>query len=248
MFAASTPPLEGKRLLFSKFVSERHRKGKPLRISFVDIRKAYFNGVPERNIFMKLPAEMGLGPNVVAKQVRCVYGTRDAGRIWEDTYTQVLVSLGFEIGVSNPCVFYHPKRDISIVVHGDDFTALADDDNLNWYENKLRESFEIKVRGRLGEGCEGPQQIKNLNRVVTLDDDGLTYEADPRHCDLLMSSLDLSSSSSASSPGVEPTDRDDHAQKHDEISSDQAIAEISQAQKQDDSSGSLSMLQSNPSD
>ena len=141
--------------------------------------------------------------------------------------------MGFEIGVSNPCVFYHPKRDISIVVPGDDFTALADDDNLNWYENKLRESFQIKIRGRLGEGCEGPQEMKMIHRIVTLDGDGLTYEADPRHCDLLMSSLDLTTSSSAYSPSVKPTDRDDHAQKHNEISSDQAIAEISQAQKQD---------------
>ena len=63
----------------------------------------------------------------------------------------------------------------------------------------------------------GPQQIKILNRVVTASDQGLTYEADPRHCDLLMSSLNLTSSSSAASPGVKPTDRDDIAQKHDEI-------------------------------
>ena len=80
-----------------------------------------------------------------------------------------------------------------------------------------RESFEIKVRGRLGEGCEGPQQINILNRIVTATDQGLTYEADPRHGDLLMSSHNLSSSSSAASSGVKPTDRDGIAQKHDEI-------------------------------
>ena len=118
---------------------------------------------------------------------------------------------------SNPCVFYHPGKDITIVVHGDDFTALAGDAELDWYESKLKESFEIKVRGRLGEGCKGPQQIKILNRVVTASDQGLTYEADPRHCDLLMASLNLTSTSSAASPGVKPTDRDDSAQKHDEI-------------------------------
>ena len=30
MFAASTPPLEGKRMLFTRFVSEQKRSGKPL--------------------------------------------------------------------------------------------------------------------------------------------------------------------------------------------------------------------------
>lgn len=212
-----TPPLEGKKVLSAKGVSERTKNSKPLRISFVDIRKAYFNGIPERAIYMQLPPEMGLGPNVVARQVWCVYGTRDAGRIWEDTYTQVLVNIGFEIGNSNPCVFYHQGKDITIVVHGDDFTALAGDAALDWYESKLKESFEIKVRGRLGERCDGRQQIKILNWVVTASDQGLTYECDPRHGDLLMSSLNLTSATSAASPGVKPTDRDDSAQKHDDI-------------------------------
>ena len=31
-FSASTPPLEGKRMLFAKYTSERTRGGKPLRI------------------------------------------------------------------------------------------------------------------------------------------------------------------------------------------------------------------------
>ena len=109
---------------------------------------------------MKLPAEMGLGPNAVARQVRCVYGTRDAGRIWEDTYTQVLRAHGFRVGASNPCVFYHAEKDITVVVHGDDFTALADDAALDWYESKLKESFEIKIRGQTGEGYK-----RNSNKL-----------------------------------------------------------------------------------
>ena len=51
---------------------------------------------------------------------------------------------------------------------------------------------------------------------MTLEEDGLTYEADPRHADLLMSSLGLTAANHAASPGVKPSDRDDHAQKHDE--------------------------------
>ena len=83
-FYASTPPLESKRMLISEFATRRvARNGKPLQLSFVDIRKAYFNGIPTRNIFVRLPKEMGLGGNVVAKLDRCMYGTRDAAGIWE---------------------------------------------------------------------------------------------------------------------------------------------------------------------
>ena len=76
----------------------------------------------------------------------CVYGTRDAGKIREDTYTQVLESMGFVTGSSHPGVFNRVAKDISIVVHGDDFTALGTDDMLDWYKTKLKESFEIQVR------------------------------------------------------------------------------------------------------
>ena len=47
--------------------------------------------------------------------------------------------MGFSTGVSNPCVFHHSTHDIMIVVHGDDFTALGNDHDLNWYEGKLAE-------------------------------------------------------------------------------------------------------------
>ena len=124
-FHASTPPLEAKKMLFSEFAS-RPRKSKP-RISFVDIRKAYFNGKPTRNIFMMLPKELGLAPNMVGKLVRCAYGCRDAGHIWELRYRSALESMGFITGVASPCCFYHKARDVSVVVHGDDFTAIGSD-------------------------------------------------------------------------------------------------------------------------
>ena len=181
---------------------------------------------------MKLPKKMGLGTNVVARQVRCVYGTRDAGKLWEDTYTQAMEHAGFTTGAANPCVFYHKTRDITVVVHGDDFSALGTDHDLDWYEASLKESFEIKVRGRLGEGCNGPQELRILNRVVSVNTQGLTYEADPRHTDILMSSLSLTSANASATPGVKPHDRDDLAVKIDEsesigqIDHDAAIAAI----------------------
>ena len=69
LFYASTPPLEAKKAMFARYV-QFARSGKlPLRLSFVDIRKAYFNGTPKRNVFMQIPKEMGLPSHFVAKQV-----------------------------------------------------------------------------------------------------------------------------------------------------------------------------------
>ena len=106
-FYASTPPLAAKRLLLSGSASKRFdSKNVPLEISFVDIRKAYFNAVPRRSIHLTFPKEMGMPTHMVAKLKRCVYGTRDAGQLWEDCYAQKLIDMGFIRGLSSPCCFF----------------------------------------------------------------------------------------------------------------------------------------------
>lgn len=212
-FYASTPPLEAKKLLFAKYADAPVVNGKPMRLGFVDAKKAYFNGIPKRNVFMRLPRELGLPPHMVGLQVRCVYGTRDAGSIWEDTYRHCLESAGFKSGISSPCVFYHALRNVTCVVHGDDFTSLGDDDALDWVEGVLAESFDIKVRGRLGTGCPGDNEIRILNRIVRITEQGLEYEADPRHVDLITQSLNLQHSKSVATPGVKNPDPGIEAEK-----------------------------------
>ena len=151
-YYASTPPLEALKLLFAKYADSPAVGGEPMRIGFVDAKKAYFNGIPKRNVFMRLPREMGLPAHIVGLQVRCVYGTRDAGSIWEDCYRHTLETAGFKSGIASPCVFFHEGKNIACVVHGDDFTSLGSDSALDWVEDILAKAFDFQVRGRLGVG------------------------------------------------------------------------------------------------
>ena len=80
--------------MFSTWASEQYRDGSRLKLSFVDVRKAYFNGKPNRKLFVRLPPELGLPESTVGKLERCVYGTRDAGAIWEAVYTDALTDMG----------------------------------------------------------------------------------------------------------------------------------------------------------
>ena len=208
-FYAATPPLEAKRLLFSQWAKERKRGGKHLKLSFVDIRKAYFNGKPKRSLYVRLPPELGLPKDVVGKLERCMYGTRDAGAIWETCYVDCLVGMGFVQGVGSPCCFWHPKWEISVVVHGDDFSALGTDESLDKYEAGLRKSFECKMRGRLGEEPEDLKEIRMLNRIIRITSTGLLYEADPRHAELLARSMGLEDCKQVATPGVKKAFTDD---------------------------------------
>ena len=204
-YFASTPPLEAKRLLFSEYAATARRPDmatQEIVLSFVDIRKAYFNGVPKRNVHLAFPKELGIPDNLVAHLKRCVYGTRDAGAIWEECYAGALVEMGFTRGVASPCCFYHAGRNLRVVVHGDDFTCLGPKAEITRYEDELASRFEIKRRGHIGE-CDGcVREIRILNRILRLTDDGLRYEADPRHAEMLVRALDLESASSVMTPGI----------------------------------------------
>ena len=68
-------------MIFSQYAKERQRRGEPLQLSFVDVKKAYFYGEPRRDIYMTPPRELGLPKSLLVKQTKCVYGTGDAGMI-----------------------------------------------------------------------------------------------------------------------------------------------------------------------
>ena len=108
-FYAATQPLDAKRVLLSQWAHERSRGGAALKLHFLDVRKAYFNGRPRRRMYIRLPHELGLGKHYVGRMERCMYGTLDAGAIWEETYTDALLKIGFRQGLSSPCTFIHDE-------------------------------------------------------------------------------------------------------------------------------------------
>ena len=121
--------------------------------------------------------------------LKSMYGTRDAASNWEDYYLDFAREIGFTSGLASPCVFKHATRKIWLTVHGDDFSLLGSDADLDWFENKLQEEFEVKIRGRLGPGEEDMQSIRVLSRIIEWNPNGLWYEADQRHADIIVKEL-----------------------------------------------------------
>ena len=70
---------------------------------------------------------------------------------------------------------------------------------LAWVYKVILDLFELKIR--------------ILNRILTLTKDGLVYEADPRHVDLLSGSLGLTDANSVLTPGVKDPEPDYQAEK-----------------------------------
>ena len=68
-FYAATPPLEAKRQLFSERASTQEAYKQ---ISFIDVKKAYFYGVPDRSLYIRFPPELGMQKGTVGRLVRCM--------------------------------------------------------------------------------------------------------------------------------------------------------------------------------
>ena len=131
-----------------------------------------------------------------------MYGTKKAAMRWEDTYKQALERLGFAQGRASPCCFTHNTRDLRLVVHGDDFTILGCDGDLDYFEKGIQTEFEVKVRGRLGSGKDDDKSIRILNRIVRWTEAGLRIEADPRHVEILINEMGLGEANAVKTPGV----------------------------------------------
>jgi len=58
-----------------------------------------------------LPAEDN-EEGMCGKLVKAMYGTRDAAQNWEMAYTEFLMDIGFVASKVNPCVFFHPDKQL----------------------------------------------------------------------------------------------------------------------------------------
>ena len=53
---AETPPLECKRIIFSR-AATRRKDGRRRKMMFIDVRKAHLNGVCEDDVYIEVPQE-----------------------------------------------------------------------------------------------------------------------------------------------------------------------------------------------
>ena len=88
-------------------------------------------------------------------------------------------------------------KQLRVWVHGDDSVPLGYIVNARWFFVKLQEFWVVTNRGILGppgyHDCV--QSIRVLGRIVEWTADGITWEADPRHAELIRKSFGVTSRS-----------------------------------------------------
>ena len=198
---AATPPSECLRLMISKLAENGAYK-----MLYADVSRAYFYAKAIRPVYVKLPDE-DVEPGdegKCGKLLMSMYGTRDAAQNWSMEYSATLVKDGYVQGKANPCLFWHPKRDISVMVHGDDFVAVGTESDLRSTRATLENKYKIKVE-TLGKGPGCKDEVRILNKIVRYTNEGVELEADPRHAELVIKELGLEGAKLSKVPGTKET-------------------------------------------
>ena len=197
---AATPPTECLRLMLSRLASNKNFK-----LMYADVSRAYFYAKAVRPVYVKLPEE-DLKPGdegKCGKLLMSMYGTRDAAQNWSMEYADTLKRDGYIQGRANPCLFRHPESKVMIMVHGDDFVAIGTDKQLAKTKETLKNKYKIKVE-ELGRSEESKKEVKILNKIVRYTGDGIEFEADPRHAEMVVKDLGMENAKTSRVPGVKP--------------------------------------------
>ena len=73
---------------------------------------------------------------------------------------------------------------------------------MKWLGEVLRKRFEISTNV-IGHEDGDEKQMKTLNRIITVEPNGYTYEPDSRHAELIIKELGLKDAKAVSSPVAE---------------------------------------------
>ena len=93
------------------------------------------------------------------------------------------------------------------MVHGDDFTILGTEAAIRNVESEMRRKYQIKMRGILGPDRHDQREIIILNRILRWTSSRLEYEPDPRHAEIIVDEMGVSTGKPVATPGDEQATR-----------------------------------------
>ena len=172
-------------------------------MAIVDIKRAYFYAKARRAVFIEVPIEdREEGEEGMIGQLQLsLYGTRDAAQNWAAEYTSLLVGLGFRAGKASPCNFVHDKRGLALTVHGDDFTIIGDEVQLQWLGERMKERYELKMDVLRPEAHQ-EKEVRILNRIIRWTKNCIEYEPDQRHAEKVVRDLGLEKAREVTTPCI----------------------------------------------
>ena len=129
-------------------------------------------------------------------------GLRKKGDVWHER-RHVLGDgdLGFLQGRGPACNSYNKDKQLRASVRGDALAVLGSMPGLEWFAAGLRQRWTITERTP-----GSTQELRHLNRLISWTRQGVTWELDPRHVDLVTQGFEVTRKFTTHSFGAEMDD------------------------------------------
>jgi len=178
------------------------------KLAILDLRRAFLHIDISRNVWVKPPRLRGT--DRCWKLLKALYGTLTAADDYQRGFTLVLEDeIGFARGMSAPTCLHKGEEgldtsSVDMVYHGDDIALLGLAGPVQHVISDLKKTFDVVVKAVLGFEPGDDKVGRLLNRILTIKDDigALQVEADPRHAELIVSSLGLAKCKPVTTPGT----------------------------------------------
>ncbi|QRV77015.1 Retrovirus-related Pol polyprotein from transposon TNT 1-94 [Ceratobasidium sp. AG-Ba] len=121
----------------------------------LDVVSAFLNGHLEEELYMEPIAGFDDGSGRVLRLRRSLYGLRQAGYVWNKTFNEILIKLGYTRLLTDSCVY---KRVIEsptgplisfLAVHVDDCVLFTSPNHTRDAVNELLRAFDMRDLGEL---------------------------------------------------------------------------------------------------
>ena len=191
-----TPPLESLRLLLSQARTGRRHHSKVRKVQFLDVSRAHFCAKAEREIHVDF---CGSATRTGSPERRTCAREAAHEHVWDPSDPRRPGQLGKRIRFVLRTSWFRQGSGQRIVVLPPGSRRRDHCARRRLRERRRRREpgldprqdaralrVEVKERARLGPDAKDDKSIRILNRLVCWEEDKVTYEADPRHVELLV--------------------------------------------------------------
>ena len=137
-----------------------------------------------------------------------IYGEASAPIRWENTVAPWFEEQGFIRGDNEPCVFYHPDRDLLVVLYVDDCLADGQEEDITWIFDLMDERFACKD----AEWLDIDSPLDYLGMDISMDQEYI-YLSMAKYIDTALELLGWTELKPVSTPINQPVDPDSKALK-----------------------------------
>ena len=134
-------------------------------------------------------------PAFVGQLLPTLCGTREPGHEWDGFANKKIAAVGYQIGLSSPCIYVHNTEPSIGWRHGDDILLAGEGKFVDEVSEKSKGEMIRMKRVKLGFAENDDKHCTILNRLIdfTMRESGpiILYEPGPRHVELLLEHLEL---------------------------------------------------------